>query len=188
MWQNNLLKFYMENDVERAIEYSKELIDEHGSILPEKDQTDLKFSLATSIILQGDPETLPTAKEILYEALQYEDPLHQGYIYNNLGMAHWFDFVIRSSQITDPENQLMETIQPLIDNFEDSVYYLKKSIHAFEQFDARFKPLTNDEGVDVDLVTQKLFVDEMFQLQRGTGEVIPKDSKSYDMRENFKNE
>jgi hypothetical protein len=51
MWQNNLLKFYMENDVERAIDYSKELIDECSDILPEKDQTDLKFSLATSIIL-----------------------------------------------------------------------------------------------------------------------------------------
>jgi len=35
MWQNNLLKFYMENDVERAIDYSKELIEEHGEILPE---------------------------------------------------------------------------------------------------------------------------------------------------------
>lgn len=31
----------MENDVKRAIDYSKELIEEHGSILPQKDFTDL---------------------------------------------------------------------------------------------------------------------------------------------------
>ncbi len=30
MWQNNLLKFYIENDIHKAIDYAKELIDEHG--------------------------------------------------------------------------------------------------------------------------------------------------------------
>ena len=28
MWQNNLLKFYMENDIEKAVDFAKELIDE----------------------------------------------------------------------------------------------------------------------------------------------------------------
>lgn len=41
MWQNNLLKFYMENDVKRAIDYSKELMEEHGTILGAKDMCDL---------------------------------------------------------------------------------------------------------------------------------------------------
>jgi len=30
MWQNNLLKFYMENDITKAIDYAKDLVDEHG--------------------------------------------------------------------------------------------------------------------------------------------------------------
>ena len=34
MWQNNLLKFYMENDIEKAIDFAKDLIDEQGHILP----------------------------------------------------------------------------------------------------------------------------------------------------------
>lgn len=41
MWQNNLLKFYMENDIKKAIDYSKELMDEHGEILSAKDKCDL---------------------------------------------------------------------------------------------------------------------------------------------------
>jgi len=28
MWQNNLLKFYMENDIDKAIDFAKDLIDE----------------------------------------------------------------------------------------------------------------------------------------------------------------
>ena len=30
MWQNNLLKFYIENDIEKAISYGRELIEEVG--------------------------------------------------------------------------------------------------------------------------------------------------------------
>jgi len=41
MWQNNLLKFYMENDIVKAIEYAKELKEEHGSILRKNDLCDL---------------------------------------------------------------------------------------------------------------------------------------------------
>jgi hypothetical protein len=51
MWQNNLLKFYMEHNIIKAIDYSKELIDEVGNILPKSDLSDLKFSLATSYTL-----------------------------------------------------------------------------------------------------------------------------------------
>ena len=34
MWQNNLLKFYLEHDVDKAIEYSKELMEDMANILP----------------------------------------------------------------------------------------------------------------------------------------------------------
>ena len=51
MWQNNLLKFYMENDITKAIDFAKDLVDEHGSILGNSDLCDLKFSLGTSYAL-----------------------------------------------------------------------------------------------------------------------------------------
>ena len=44
MWQNNLLKFYLEHDVDKAIEYSKELMEDMANILPQNDVTDIKFS------------------------------------------------------------------------------------------------------------------------------------------------
>ena len=30
MWQNNLLKFYMDNNITKAIDFAKELMEEHG--------------------------------------------------------------------------------------------------------------------------------------------------------------
>jgi len=85
----------MENDIKRAIDYSKELIDEHGTILGAKDKCDLQFSLATSYVLEGTPELLDSARELYREALlTYNDPIYHGYIYNNLGMANFYNFVI----------------------------------------------------------------------------------------------
>jgi len=66
----------MENDIKKAIDYSKELIDEHGTILHKKDLCDLQFSLATSYLLEGSPELLDPAKDLLKEALTFEDPLY----------------------------------------------------------------------------------------------------------------
>lgn len=41
MWQNNLLKFYMEHDIKKAINLCKDIMDDHGSILEPKDLCDL---------------------------------------------------------------------------------------------------------------------------------------------------
>jgi hypothetical protein len=97
MWQNNLLKFYLEHNVEKAIDYSRELLEDHGFAIEEKDRNDLKFSLSCAYLLEGSPELIPKAKGLLVETLENADPLHQGYAYNNLGMANFYDFVVRSS-------------------------------------------------------------------------------------------
>ena len=76
MWQNNLLKFYMEHDINKAISLCKEIMDDHGSILEPKDLCDLQFSLATSYVLEGSLEYLDPAKNLYKEALQYKDPLY----------------------------------------------------------------------------------------------------------------
>ena len=49
MWQNNLLKYYMEYDIDKACDYGEDLMTEPG--LSSKDSQDLKFSLAVSAIL-----------------------------------------------------------------------------------------------------------------------------------------
>ena len=62
MWQNNLLKFYMEHDIDKAITFGGELSEEHGQILAKHDQDDLKFSLATSYALKGDLSSFDDVK------------------------------------------------------------------------------------------------------------------------------
>ena len=73
MWQNNLLKFYMENDITKAIDYAKDLVDEHGSILGKSDLCDLKFSLGTSYALQGDQSFLDLAIKEFKSSLEIAD-------------------------------------------------------------------------------------------------------------------
>lgn len=114
MWQNNLLKFYMEHDVLKAIDYSKELIDEIGNILPKNDLSDLKFSLATSYALHGNMENLDTVQKLFVESLEDSSPGYKGFIYNNLGMSHFHKFVALSSQITDPQGAGLDAIEPII--------------------------------------------------------------------------
>lgn len=65
MWQNNLLKFYMEHDVMKAVNYGHELLDEVGEILPKAESSDLSFSLGTSYALKGDPVEIPTSLDFL---------------------------------------------------------------------------------------------------------------------------
>lgn len=70
MWQNNLLKFYLENDIDKAISYGKELKEEFGQILPKVDQDDLKFSLATSYALKGDLREFDYVKKMFEECVE----------------------------------------------------------------------------------------------------------------------
>lgn len=69
--------------------------------------------------------------------------MYHGYIYNNLGMANFYNFVMKSQELSSPEAAGIDAIKPIIESFEDSVYNLKKSIHAFEQFDQRFLSITD---------------------------------------------
>jgi hypothetical protein len=52
------------------------LLDEKAQILSENELSDLKFSLATSYVLEGNPELLDPAKVLFKEALAYENPLY----------------------------------------------------------------------------------------------------------------
>lgn len=49
MWYNNLLKFYLDQDIDKACDYGEDLINDIEEILPEKDKVDLKFTLAVII-------------------------------------------------------------------------------------------------------------------------------------------
>lgn len=49
MWQNNMLKFYLENDVDKAVDYGSDLVGDLEGLLTKTDMVDLKFSLGVSI-------------------------------------------------------------------------------------------------------------------------------------------
>ena len=54
--------------MDKAIDYSKELLDEMGNILPQQDVTDIKFSQATAYALQG--LDIPAAQSTMQECLE----------------------------------------------------------------------------------------------------------------------
>jgi|DEB0MinimDraft_12_1074336.scaffolds.fasta_scaffold238861_1 hypothetical protein len=49
-----MLKFYLEHDVEKAVDFGHDLIDEVGPLLAEPSAQDLKFSVATALSLKCD--------------------------------------------------------------------------------------------------------------------------------------
>jgi len=51
MWQNNLLKFYLDYNVDQACDYGSELLSELDERLLPHDLVDLQFSLATGLSL-----------------------------------------------------------------------------------------------------------------------------------------
>ena len=51
MWQNNLLKFYLQHDMDKAVSYAAELQEEVGHLLQVADKSDLDFSMGTSLAL-----------------------------------------------------------------------------------------------------------------------------------------
>ena len=64
-----------------------------------------------------------------------------GFVLNNLGMWHFFNFIKMSTELKDPQGAGMDAIQPVIDNYEAAVYNLKKSVRSFEMFDLAFEEL-----------------------------------------------
>ena len=193
MFQNNLLKFYLEHDISKAIDFSKELIEDVGNILPESDVADLKFSLGTAYALQGSDTR--AARETFTDCLQTAPTHMKAFILNNLGMTHFYSFVQQSSEITDPQGAGLDAVKPIIENFNAAILNLKSSVRTFEQFDEKFKIIDQDtkEGesqqakVEMSLIKSKLFSDEFFSLQP-EGEILPQAIKHYDLKANALNE
>ena len=142
MWQNNLLKFYLEHDIAKAKDFSSELIHDLGNILPENDVCDLKFSLATAFALEG--QDIDSSQKYFKECLDVPNPLMKGFALNNLGMTYFYKFVALSSEIGDPQGAGLDAVKPVIENFEASILHLKSSVRAFEGFDKRFEEITSE--------------------------------------------
>jgi hypothetical protein len=92
----------MEHDIDKAINYGIELRDEYEQILPQGDQDDLKFSLATSYALKGDLEKYDEVKVMFNECIETMAPTQTGFVQNNLGMWHFYNFIRMSSSMKDP--------------------------------------------------------------------------------------
>lgn len=128
-----------------------------------------------------------------------------GFVLNNLGMWHFFNFIRMSTELKDPQGAGMDAIQPVIDNYEAAVYNLKKSVRAFEVFDLAFEEIKDKDSstleneivqadggekaakVPIALIKAKLLSDEFFNLEPA-GELLPKNFKQYDLKQNAANE
>ena len=65
----------------------------------------------------------------------------KGFVLNNLGMWHFYNFVRMSTAMKDPQSAGLDAIQPIIDNYEAAVLNLKKSVRSFELFELAFADL-----------------------------------------------
>jgi hypothetical protein len=100
MWQNNLLKFYLEYNVDQACDYGNDLLSDLQDRLPSQDLSDLLFSLATALSLQGSH--LTDAESLFTQALTHldSDKLSQPmkpFLLNNLGLTHFYQFIEKST-------------------------------------------------------------------------------------------
>ena len=97
-----MLKFYLENNIDKAIEYGGELNEEVGPLLRAHSQQDLQFSLGTALSLKC--EDLETAMNHYSQAVDLggDNDQMMGIIRNNLGITHFFKFVQLSQEIKNP--------------------------------------------------------------------------------------
>lgn len=79
----------------------------------------------------------------------------KGYIYNNLGIVHFFSFIEKSTLITDTQKEQggIEIIGKLVTHLEKGISNLKLSIQTFEQFDQKFDNLISESKDAEDEVT-----------------------------------
>ncbi|CDW76305.1 UNKNOWN [Stylonychia lemnae] len=213
MWKNNLFKFYIDFDIDKACDYGQELLHDYNQILPNHEVVDLKFSLGTSYCLQGTD--LKQAQELLEESLAISGPEMTGYIHNNLGINHFYQFVEKSSSIQNAQeinanpqgidkiaSEKIEQITIMIKHLDTSISELKNSVRALENIDVRFKDL---QGIHEDTmaykeahqpelkkasleqIAQKLFIDEFFDPNL-TKEILPKGFKHYKLQQHQVNE
>jgi len=72
-------------------------------------------------------------------------------------MVNFYNFVAKSSEITDPQGAGLDALKPIIENFEDCIFHLKKSIHLFEDFEERFVSIKKaaENATEVDLAVVK---------------------------------
>ena len=84
----------------------------------------------------------------------------------------------------------MDKIGEILAHFDKGIRNLKLSVRTFEGFDSRFADLdsaeTKTQEVSLEKLKQKVFVDEFFD--PSAKDIIPKDHKSYDMKNHQYNE
>eukprot|EP00347_Sterkiella_histriomuscorum_P004387 403360655 len=216
MWHNNLLKFYIDCDIDKACDYGSDLLSDYEQVLNNSDLTDLKFSLATSYSLQGIE--LDSAEKLFTESLEIAPPEMKGYIYNNHGINHFYQFVEKSQSIAQDKEMKdvgkpqmldelagkgLDKIQEMLRHMEGAIVNLKLSVRAIENFDTRFKdlePIHEDtvaypeahqpelkRSTSMEQISEKLFLDEFFD-PRICRDFLPKDFKHYDLKKHIVNE
>lgn len=87
------------------------------------------------------------------------------------------------------EKGALDKIGEILGHFDRGMRNLKKSVITFEDFETRFKELSGAQAsteVSLEMVKQKMFVDEFFDPTHK--EILPKETKSYDIKNHPFNE
>ena len=104
-WQNTLLRFYLDTDVDKAFEYGRQLLKDLDGCLPDQNLCDLFFSIATGFSLGGTGFKLSWGQGAIhgYDAvltILNKQPHLKGFrkflgalVLNNLGMTHFYEFL-----------------------------------------------------------------------------------------------
>lgn len=81
------------------------MLEDQSMSLDTDSLSDLKFNLGTAIALRGDEDDLKQVVTLFNEALVNCKPGLAPFILNNLGMAHFFDFVMNNREtLNDKED------------------------------------------------------------------------------------
>lgn len=71
------------------------------------------------------------------------------FLLNNLGVTHFYQFIEKSTQITNQtstsEKGAMDKIGEILAHFDKGIRNLKLSVKTFENFDSRFADLENSD-------------------------------------------
>ena len=151
MWQNNLLKFYLEFDVERAMDYGQDIIGDVGPKLPSANQQDLYFTVGTAYSLEC--EDIDTAIDLYNQALSHSTKgPHDisGIVHNNLGITHFYKFIDSQRAMDDPSQMTEDKMKAVFESMNQAITNLKKSVLLIEGFEERLK-LGEEEGQEVSM-------------------------------------
>lgn len=73
----------------------------------------------------------------------------KGYVYNNLGITNFYNFIEKSTKLTSQQPNsnegTLDVVGEIMKHFEVGIYNLKESVQHFENFNAKYEALDSQK-------------------------------------------